>query len=68
MVTDQLNDLTLTLSFVAEHNGYIMPHGVAISAMRNHLTVPAYGDNSVIVQPIPGLIQNVERRLKFSNT
>ena len=70
MVADQLNDRVLVfkvdvnadkpISFVAEHHGYIMPHGVAISAMRNHLAVTAYGDNSVIVQPIPGMIQNVE--------
>ena len=73
IVADQLNDRVLVfkvdvnadkpLSFVAEHHGYIMPHGVAISPMRNHVAVTAYGDNSVIVQPmmpIPGMIQNVE--------
>jgi hypothetical protein len=70
MVADQLNDRVLVfkvdvnadkpISFVAEHRGYTMPHGVAISATRNHLAVTAYGDNSVIVQPIPGMIQNVE--------
>ena len=71
IVADQLNDRVVVfkvdvnadkpISFVVEHRGYVMPHGVAISTMKNHIAVTAYGDNSVIVQPFLGTqeVQNV---------
>jgi hypothetical protein len=63
MVADQHNDKVIVLhvdiyaekplSLVSEQRGYIMPHGVAISKVHDHMAVTMYGDNSVIIQPIP---------------
>ena len=68
MVADQLNDRVLffkvdpgaenPLKLVSQQRGFIMPHGVAFSrGFKDHVAVTTYGENSVIVQPVPASLK-----------
>jgi hypothetical protein len=63
ILADQLNDKVLffridvngptqPIQFLSEKNGYLMPHGVALSKFQPHMAVTCYGDNSVYIQSV----------------
>lgn len=63
LVADQLNDCVLVfrvnvaenkpLQLITRLDGYIMPHGVALSSRHGLMAVTSYGDNSVFIQEVP---------------
>ena len=61
-VADQFNDrvfifqVNITANYplrlVSKKNGYLMPHGVALSKALDLMAVTCYGDNSIHIQPL----------------
>ena len=46
------------IHYIAEYNGYNLPHGVAFSQTEDLISVTTYGDNSFVIQETPPAILN----------